>query len=68
MHYRATFGTYPECTMNKLQKGQGANLRYIMEYGSTPYVGMARKKMAAPYNAYKIIRSELGFDYSHRLL
>ncbi len=41
---------------------------YIMEYGSTPYVGMARKKMAAPYNAYKIIRSELGFDYSHRLL
>jgi len=40
----------------------------IMEYGSTPYVGMARKKMAAPYNAYKIIRSELGFDYSHRLL
>ena len=34
----------------------------------TPYVGMARKQMAAPYNAYKIIRSELGFDYSHRLL
>ena len=30
----------------------------IMEYGSTPYVGMVRKKMAAPYNAYKIIRSE----------
>ncbi len=40
----------------------------IMEYGSTPYVGMARKKMAALYNAYKIIRSELGSDYSHRLL
>ena len=41
---------------------------YIMEYGSTPYVGMARKKMAAPYNTYKIIRSEFGSDYSHRLL
>ena len=40
----------------------------IMEYGSTPYIGMARKKMAAPYDAYKIIRSELGSDYSHRLL
>ena len=39
-----------------------------MEYGSTPYVGMAQKKMAALYNAYKIIRSELGSDYSHRLL
>ena len=38
-----------------------------MEYGSTPYVGMARKKMAAPYNAYKIIRLELGSVYSHRL-
>ena len=42
--------------------------RDIMEYGSTPYVGMARGKMAAPYKAYKIIRSELGSDYSHRLL
>ncbi len=40
----------------------------IMEYGSTPYVRMARKKVAAPYNAYKIIRSELTSDYSHRLL
>ena len=39
-----------------------------MEYGSTPYVGMAREKMTAQYNAYKIIRSELGSVYSHRLL
>ena len=39
-----------------------------MEYGSTPYVGMAREKNGGPYNAYKIIRSELGSDYSHRLL
>jgi len=40
----------------------------IMENGSTLYVGMAQKKMAPPYNAYKITRSELGSDYSHRLL
>ena len=30
----------------------------IMEYGSTPYVGMARKKMAAACTLYKLIRSE----------
>ena len=27
---------------------------YIIEYGSTLYVGMAQKKMAAPLNMYKI--------------
>ena len=47
--------------------GSGITICTIMEYGSTPYVGMARKKMATPYNAYKIIRSELS-DYSHRHL
>ena len=25
-----------------------------MEYGSTPYVGMAREKMVAPHNTYKL--------------
>ena len=33
----------------------------IMEYGSTPYVGMAWKKMAATCALYKIVRSELCF-------
>ena len=32
---------------------------------STPW---HREKMAAPYNTYKIIRSELISDYSYRLL
>ena len=31
-----------------------AMLSFIMEYGSTPYVGMAQKKMAALLNVYKI--------------
>jgi len=45
-------------------------LHPIMEYGSTPYVGWHGKKVASPYNAYKIMRrlmSQLGSDYSHRL-
>ena len=29
----------------------------IMEYGSTPYIGMAPKKMAAPLYVYKVICS-----------
>ena len=28
---------------------------YTMEYGSTPYIGMALKKMAATFNVYKVI-------------
>ena len=31
----------------------------IMEYGSTPYVGMALKKMASPLNVYKMTCSKL---------
>ena len=31
----------------------------IMEYGSTPYIGMAPKKMAAPLYVYKVICSKL---------
>ena len=30
-----------------------------MEYGSTPYIGMAPKKMAAPLYVYKVICSKL---------
>ncbi len=55
-------------TGQHIKSVQACRNKFIMEYGSTPYVGMARKKMAALYNAYKIIRSELGSDYSHRLL
>ena len=40
----------------------------IIEYGSTLYVGMARKKMAAAYALYKSIRSELCSRYSHKHL
>ena len=40
----------------------------IMEYGSTPYVGMARGKMAAACALYKFIRSELCSRYSHKPL
>ena len=28
---------------------------HIMEYGSTPYIGMALKKMAATLHVYKVI-------------
>ena len=34
----------------------------MIEYGSTPYVGMARGKISATYNAYKIIWSDLSSD------
>ena len=30
------------------------DLHIIMEYGSTPYVGMAPKKMASPLTVYKM--------------
>ena len=39
-----------------------------MEYGSTPYIGMAPKKMAAPLHVYKVICSKLCPRLSHRLL
>ena len=32
---------------------------YIMEYSSTPYIGMAPKKMAAPLYVYKVLCSKL---------
>ena len=41
---------------------------YIMEYGSTPYTGMATKKMAAPLYVYKVICSKLCPRLSHELL
>ena len=39
-----------------------------MEYGSTPYIGMAPKKMAAPLYVYKVICSKLCPRFSHKLL
>ena len=42
------------CVLRMLQLLMLLNIAIIMEYGSTPYVGMARKKMAAPLDAYKI--------------
>ena len=41
---------------------------YNMEYGSTPYIGMAPKKMAAPLYVYKVIYSKLCPRLSHKLL
>ena len=32
-----------------------ATLMSIMEYGSTPYIGMALKKMVAALHVYKVI-------------
>ena len=40
----------------------------IMEYGSTPYIGMAPKKMAAPLYVYKVLCSTLCPRLSHKLL
>ena len=40
----------------------------IMEYGSTPYIGMAPKKLAAPLYVYKVICSKLCPRISHKLL
>ena len=34
-------------------------MMFIMEYGSTPYIGMAPKKMADPMYVYKVICSKL---------
>ena len=36
----------------------------IMEYGSTPYAGMAQKKMAATLTVYKIC-SNVCYAHSH---
>ena len=41
---------------------------YFIEYGSTLYVGMARKKMAAVCTLYKLLRSELCSRCSHKPL
>ena len=41
---------------------------YIMEYGSTPYIGMTPKKMAAPLHVYKVMCSKLCARFSHKLL
>ena len=41
------------------------NLYLIVEYGSTPYIGMAPKKMAAPLY---VICSKLCPRLSHKLL
>ena len=38
-----------------------ADAETIMEYGSTPYVGMAQGEMVAPYNA-----RSTGLDEPHR--
>ena len=40
----------------------------IMEYGSTPYIGMAPKQMAAPLYVYKVICSKVCPRLSHKLL
>ena len=40
----------------------------IMEYGTTPYVGKARGKMATTCNVYKIVCSELCSRCSHKPL
>ena len=55
-----------------LPGGQSSNeplwFTHIMEYGSTPYIGMAPKKMAGPLFAYKVICSKLCPRISHKLL
>ena len=40
----------------------------IMEYGSTPYVGMTPKKMAAALNVYEMLCSKVCFTCSHKPL
>ena len=40
----------------------------IMEYGSTPYIGTAPKKMAAPLDVCKVICSKLCPRLSHKLI
>ena len=40
----------------------------IMEYGSTPYIGMVPKKMAVPLYVYKVICSKLCPRLRHKLL
>ena len=40
----------------------------IMEYGSTPYIGMAPKKMAVPLHVYKVMCSKLCARFCHKLL
>ena len=39
-----------------------------MEYGSTPYIGMALKNMASTLHVYKAICSKLCPRFSHKLL
>ena len=39
-----------------------------MEYGSTPYIGMAPEKMAATLYVYKVTCSKLCPKLSHKLL
>ena len=39
-----------------------------MEYGSTPYIGTAPKKLAATLYVHKMIRSKLCARFSHKLL
>ena len=43
----------------KVQVLSGISLKVIMEYGSTPYIGMAPKKMAAPLHVYKMTCSKV---------
>ena len=45
-----------------------AGLGCIMEYSSTPYVGMGPEKMATALNAYKMVCSKVCFTCSHKPL
>ena len=47
---------------------KGVDQYDIMQYDSTPYIGMAAKKMAAPLYVYKVICSKLCPRFSHKLL
>ena len=65
--------SYPlECSYINGNANQTLGIRcldvVIIEYGSTLYVGMARKKMAAACTLYKLLRSELCSRCSHKPL